>query len=189
MTYVGELGWELMVPVAAAGAAYDAIGSAGADLGLTDAGYHAIESLRLEKGYRAFPRELNPDLTPVEAGLLFATALGGRAASDKDFLGRTALVAHRDELAAGGPRRRIVSFVLDDPEPVLWGGELVLREGEPAGQVTSAAYGATVGAGVGLALVRCDGPVRQQDLDAAHWEVDLAGERLRARVTLSAPMR
>ena len=101
MTYVGELGWELMVPVADAGAVYDATSAAGADLGLTDAGYHAIESLRLEKGYRAFPRELNPDLTPVEAGLLFATALGARAGSDKDFLGRAALAG-----PSRAPRRR-----------------------------------------------------------------------------------
>jgi 4-methylaminobutanoate oxidase (formaldehyde-forming) len=189
MTYVGELGWELMVPVGDAVAVYDAIWDAGADLGLLDGGYHAIEALRLEKGYRAFPRELNPDLTPLEAGLLFATALGGRAASDKDFLGRAALVARRDDLTAGGPRRRIVSFVLDDPDPMLWGGELVLRDGEPAGQVTSAAYGATVGAGVGLALVRSNGPVRQPDLDAARWQIDLAGERFSARLTLSAPLR
>ena len=188
MTYVGELGWELMIPVGVAGAVYDALIEAGADLGLTDAGYHAIESLRLEKGYRAFPRELTPDLSPVEAGLLFATALGARAGSDKDFLGRSALEAHRDDLAAGGPRRRVVSFVLEDPEPMLWGGELVLRDGEPAGQVTSAAYGATVGAPVGLALLRADGPVRQDDLDGARFEVDLAGERYAARVSLRAPM-
>ena len=189
MTYVGELGWELMVPVPAAGAAYDAIQDAGEDLGLADAGYHAIESLRLEKGYRAFPRELNPDLTPMEAGLLFATALGARSATDKDFLGRTALAAHREHLAAGGPRRRVVSFVLEDPEPMLWGGELVVRDGEPAGQVTSAAYGATVGACLGLALIRSDGPVRQPDLEAATFEIDLAGERYAARVTLAAPLR
>ncbi len=189
MTYVGELGWELMIPMAGAGAVYDALQEAGVGLGLTDAGYHAIESLRLEKGYRAFPRELNPDLTPVEAGLLFATALGARAGSDKDFLGRSALQAHREHLATGGRRRRVVSFVLEDPEPMLWGGELVLRDGEPVGQVTSAAYGATVGAPVGLALLRADGPVRQDDLDAAAFEIDLAGERYAARVTLTAPLR
>jgi 4-methylaminobutanoate oxidase (formaldehyde-forming) len=189
MTYVGELGWELMIPVADAGAVYDALQRAGTGLGLTDAGYHAIESLRLEKGYRAFPRELNPDLTPVEAGLLFATALGARAGSDKDFLGRSALQAHREHLAGGGQRRRVVSFVLEDHEPMLWGGELVLRDGEPAGQVTSAAYGATVGASVGLALLRSDGPVRQDDLDAAVFEIDLAGERHAVRVTLAAPLR
>jgi 4-methylaminobutanoate oxidase (formaldehyde-forming) len=188
MTYVGELGWELLVPVADAGAVYDALQRAGGDLGLTDAGYHAIEALRLEKGYRAFPRELNPDLTPLEAGLLFATALAGRGAGDKAFLGRTALEAHRERLASGGSRRRLVSFVCDDPDAMLWGGELVLRDGRAAGQVTSVAYGATVGACVGLALLRADGPVRQHDLDAASYEIDLAGERLGIRVSLRAPL-
>jgi glycine cleavage system aminomethyltransferase T/glycine/D-amino acid oxidase-like deaminating enzyme len=188
MTYVGELGWELMVPVGGAATVYDALHAAGADLGLADAGYHAIESLRLEKGYRAFPRELNPDLTPLEAGLLFATALGGRGSGEKDFLGRAALEAHREHLAAGGPRRRIVSFVCADPDAMLWGGELVLRGGEPAGQVTSTAYGAALGTCVGLAVLRADRPVRQDDLDAAAYEVDLAGRRLGIRPSLRAPL-
>jgi glycine cleavage system aminomethyltransferase T/glycine/D-amino acid oxidase-like deaminating enzyme len=188
MTYVGELGWELMVPMAHAVAVYDALHDAGADLGVADAGYHAIESLRLEKGYRAFPRELNPDLTPVEAGLLFATALRGRGASDKDFLGRAALEAHRERLAAGGPRRRVASFVCSDPDAMLWGGELVLRGGKTAGQVTSTAYGATVGACVGLALLRAEGPVREDDLAAATYEIDLAGRRLELRMSLQAPL-
>ena len=81
-----------------------------------------------------------------------------------------------------------MSFVLDDPEPMVWGGELVLRDGEPTGQVTSAAYGATVGASVGLALLRTDRPVRQGDLDASSFEIDLAGDRYDARVTLAAPL-
>ncbi len=121
MTYVGESGWELTVPVADAPAVYEALSTAGA----VDAGYNALESLRLEKGYRAFGRELTPDYTPVEAGLVFATALKG----EKDFLGRAALEAHRGVLAEGGPRRRLVSFVLEDAEPMLWGGELLLRDG------------------------------------------------------------
>ena len=87
MTYVGEVGWELVVPVSDALAVYDALRAAGDELGLADAGYHAIESLRLEKGYRAFGRDLTPDLTPVEAGLVFATALERRGRPDKDFLG------------------------------------------------------------------------------------------------------
>ena len=183
MTYVGELGWELMTTFDDAGPVYDALSAAGA----TDAGYHAIESLRLEKGYRAFPRDVNPDLSPVEAGLVFATALGPRG-SGKDFLGRAALVAHRERLQGPGRRRRLVSWVLDDPDQMVWGGELLLRDGEPAGQVTSAAYGATVGACVGLALLRSDRPVRQADLDASRWEIDLAGERCPARVGLRAPL-
>ena len=188
MTYVGEVGWELVVPVADALTVYDALWAAGEGLGLADAGYHAIESLRLEKGYRAFGRDLNPDLTPVEAGLVFATALGGRAGGGKDFLGRAALAERRERLRGPGERRRLVSFVVDDPEPVAWGGELVLRDGEPAGQVTSAAYGATAGACVGLALLRFDGPVRQEGLDASAFEVDLAGTTYPLRVTLRAPL-
>jgi 4-methylaminobutanoate oxidase (formaldehyde-forming) len=185
MTYVGELGWELMVPVDDAGSVYDALRDAGADLGLVDAGYHAIDSLRLERGYRAFPRDLNPDVTPVEAGLVFATALDGA----KDFHGRRALAAHRDRLREPGPRRRLVSVVVDRDEPMLWGGELLLRDGEPAGQVTSAAHGATAGACVGRALVRSEAPLRQDALDASGFEVDVAGERYAVRPSLAAPLR
>jgi 4-methylaminobutanoate oxidase (formaldehyde-forming) len=184
MTYVGELGWELLVPYDAAGAVYDALHSAGAEFGLRDAGYSAIESLRLEKGFRAFGRELTPDYGPVEAGLVFATALNG----DKDFLGRDALLAHRESLKRPGPRRRLVSLVVEDPDAMLWGGELVVRDGEPVGQVTSAAYGATVGASVGLAYVRRDEPVTAAWLAEGGFEVDLAGERLPVTLTLKAPL-
>ena len=176
MTYVGELGWELLVPNDRAVAVYDALHEHGAELGLADAGYSAIESLRLEKGFRAFGRELTPDYSPVEAGLVFATALSG----DKDFLGRRALVERRERLRAPGPRRRLVSFVVADPDAMLWGGELVLRHGEAVGQVTSAAYGATVGASVGLAYLRRDEAVT----------VRLAGRgRLRGRPGGPAPSR
>lgn len=180
MTYVGELGWELMVPVESARAVYEALSGAGA----ADAGYYAIESLRLEKGYRAFGRELTPDYGPVEAGLLFATALRG----DKDFLGREALEAHRAELTARGVRRRLVSLVVSSPEPMLWGGELLLHDSRPVGQVTSAAWGETVGACVGLGYLRHDGPVTADWLDAGSFEVDVAGERHGVRLTLKAPL-
>ncbi|WP_340538408.1 GcvT family protein [Nocardioides sp. GXZ039] len=177
MTYVGELGWELLVPMAQAPVVLDAVRAGGA----TDAGYLAIEALRLEKGYRAFGRELGPLVTPREAGLVFATALKG----EKDFVGRAAL-------EAAAPDRRVVSLVLDDAEPMLWGGELVLREGEPCGQVTSAAWGATVGAAVGLATLR-EGPhvrfpVTNDDLARGGFEVDVAGVRYPATLSLRAPL-
>ncbi len=151
ITYVGELGWELYVPADFAAGVFADLMSAGADLGVAHGGYYAINSLRLEKGYRAFGPDLNPDLGPVEAGLSFTCKLG----TDIDFLGRSAVAA----VKAAGPRRRLVSFALDPVDavgtvlgdPMLWGGELVLRDGVPAGQVTSAAWGATVGACVGLA--------------------------------------
>jgi 4-methylaminobutanoate oxidase (formaldehyde-forming) len=184
MTYVGELGWELLVPAGDAVAVFDALHEHGSDLGLADAGYSAIESLRLEKGFRAFGRELTPDYTPVEAGLVFATALD----RSKDFLGRTALSDRRERLRAPGPRRRLVSLVATDTEAMLWGGELVLRDGEPAGQVTSAAYGATVGSCVALGYVRHDAPVTSAWLAEGRFEVDLAGVRIPVTATLRAPL-
>ena len=104
ITYVGELGWELYVPAEFAVGVYEDLMAAGADLGVVNAGYYAIESLRLEKGYRAFGRELTPDYNPVEAGLLFACKLG----TDVGFLGREAV----EKARAAGPRRRLVSLVL-----------------------------------------------------------------------------
>jgi len=145
ITYVGELGWELYIPTELTVGVHDDLLSAGADLGVANGGYYAIDSLRLEKGYRAFGRELTPDYTPVDAGLLFACKLR----TDIPFLGRSAV----EQARAAGARRKLVSFSVDDPEAMLWGGELVLRDGVPAGQVTSAAWGATLGTGVGLAYV------------------------------------
>ena len=178
MTYVGELGWELYVPAEFAVGVHDDLLAAGADLGVRRAGYYAIESLRLEKGYRAFGRELTPDYGPVEAGLLFACKLR----TDVDFLGREAV----EKTRAAGARRRLVSFALDDPDVMPWGGELVLRDGAPAGQVMSATWGATVGAGVGLAYVwdPGGGVVDKDWLLGAAYKVDVGGTRCPIRVSL-----
>jgi 4-methylaminobutanoate oxidase (formaldehyde-forming) len=178
MTYVGELGWELYVPTEFAVGVHEDLLSAGADLGVTRGGYYAIDSLRLEKGYRAFGRELTPDYGPVEAGLLFACKLK----TDVDFLGRAAVEASR----AAGPRRKLVSFAVSDPDLMLWGGELVLRDGLPAGQVMSAAWGATVGAAVGLAYVwdPGGGGVGRDWLLGASYEVDVGGMRSPISVSL-----
>jgi len=146
ITYVGELGWELYVPAEFAVGVYEDLMSEGAPLGVGRGGYYAIESLRLEKGYRAFGRELTPSENPVEAGLLFACKLK----SDIPFLGREAV----EKAKAEGPRKRLVGFRVDDSEAMLWGGELIRRDGVVAGQVTSAAWGETTGACVGLAYVR-----------------------------------
>ena len=172
ITYVGELGWELYVPTEFAVGVYEDLIGAGSDLGLVDAGYSAINSLRLDKGYRAFGSDLTPDSTPLEAGLRFTCKL----ATPIDFVGRKALESAIDE----GARRRLVSFRVADPEAMLWGGELVLRNGAPAGQVSSAAWSATCGAAVGLAYVwrRDRGPVASEDLTTGTWEVTV-GDRVR----------
>ena len=181
ITYVGELGWELYVPVEFALGVYRALLSAGADLGLMQAGYYTINSLRLEKGYRAWAADITPDYTPVEAGLLFACKLR----TDIAFLNREAVSKARGD----GPRRRLVSFVLDDPAAMMWGGELILRNGEAVGQVTSAAYGAALGSCVGLAyLWRRDGvAVTKDDLTGGGYSISIGGELRPATIHLRAP--
>jgi glycine cleavage system aminomethyltransferase T/glycine/D-amino acid oxidase-like deaminating enzyme len=183
ITYVGELGWELYVPAEFAVGAYEDLVAAGADLGLANAGYYAIESLRLEKAYRAFGRELTPDYNPVEAGLLFACKL----AKDIPFLGREEVERAR----AVGPRRRLVSLILEgaDPDTMLWGSELVLRDGTAVGQVTSGAWGEALGACVGLAYVRHpDGAVLTRDFArAGEYQVNVGGRLCPATVTLRPP--
>jgi len=181
ITYVGELGWELYVPAEFAVGVYEDLMTAGAGLGAVNAGYYAIESLRLEKGYRAFGRELTPDYNPVEAGLLFACKLR----TGISFLGREAVEKARAE----GPRRRLVSVLLDDPDVMMWGGELVLRDGEPAGQMTSAAWGETLGAAVGLGYVRHPGgePATAEFARSGRYQVNVGGELVPATVHLRPP--
>jgi len=181
ITYVGELGWELYVPAEFAVGVYEDLVSAGEDLGVVDAGYYTINSLRLDKGYRAFGPELTPDHNPVEAGLRFTCKLGG----DLDFVGRAAV----ERVVAEGPRRRLVSFRLDDPDPMLWGGELLLRDGQPAGQVTSAAWSATLGTSVGLAYVwhRDRGPVTAEHVGTGSYAVNVGGRIHAVTVGLKAP--
>jgi 4-methylaminobutanoate oxidase (formaldehyde-forming) len=180
LTYVGELGWELYVPVEFAVGVYEALHEAGRDLGLADAGYYAIDSLRLEKGYRAWGRELTPDINPYEAGLGFAVKL------DKEggFSGCDALAAVR----SAGVRRRVVSLVVDAPHTNLWGGELILRDGAPVGSVTSAAFGHTIGKPVGLGLIgNANGLADTTWIESGRYEIDVAGEHFAAQVSLQAP--
>jgi 4-methylaminobutanoate oxidase (formaldehyde-forming) len=181
ITYVGELGWELYVPAEFAAGAYSDLVAAGDELGLANAGYYAIESLRLEKAYRAFGRELTPDYNPAEAGLLFACKLK----SGTGFLGREAVERAR----ADGPRRRLVSLVLGDPGAMIWGGELVLRDGVAVGQVTSGAWGETRGACAGLAYLRDpDGGVLTLDvIRTGRYQVNVGGDLHPATVTLRPP--
>ncbi len=181
ITYVGELGWELYVPAEFAVGAYEDLMAAGADLGLAQAGYYAIESLRLEKAYRAFGRELTPDYNPAEAGLLFACKLK----TGLPFLGREAVERAR----AGGPKRRLVSLVLGDPAAMIWGGELVLRDGIAVGQVTSGAWAETLGTCAALAYLRDpDGGMLTPDvIRSGRYEVNVGGDLYPATVTLRPP--
>ena len=181
ITYVGELGWELYVAPELAVEVYESLLDAGRELGIAQAGYYAMNSLRLEKGYRAFGSELTPERNPAEAGLLFACKLRSPVA----FLGREGVEKARAE----GVRRKLMSFVLDDPEVMMWGGELVVRDGAAVGLVTSAAWGETLGACVGLAYVwRRDGGLVTQDyLESGRYEIDVAGTLSPATLSLRPP--
>ena len=181
LTYVGELGWELYVPSEVAVAAFERLTDPANSITPRLAGYYAIESLRLEKGYRAFGRELGPDTSPVEAGLSFTCKLGTHI----PFRGREAVERQK----AAGVARRLVSLVVSDPAAYAWGGELMLRDGEPAGFASSAAFGHTVGRAVLLGYVeRRDGGKADRDwLSQGRYQVAIGGERYDATVSLQPP--
>jgi 4-methylaminobutanoate oxidase (formaldehyde-forming) len=181
ITYVGELGWELYVPTEFAVGVYEDLLRVGEQFGVRRGGYYAIESMRLEKAYRAFGRELTPDYSPLEAGLMFTCKLD----SDIDFLGKQALAAAKE----AGPRRRLVSWVCTEPDTMLWGGELLLRDGAAAGQVSSAAWGETTGGAVGLGyLWTADGsPVQTDWIKSGSYQANVGGRLVPVAVSLRAP--
>jgi len=176
ITYVGELGWELHVPVKAAGAVYDALHRVGAAHGLTNAGYRAIETLRLEKGYRAWGADIGPDHTPDEAGLGWAVKLK----SGTDFRGRAAVEAQR----AGGVKKRLATFTAA-PDVILSGRETIYRDGERCGWLSSGGYGHTIGKAIGMGYVRHPDGVTRDYVLGGTYELEVAGERAPAEVTLA----
>ena len=174
VTYVGELGWELHVPLSATGAVFDALMDAGADEGIRPLGYRAIESLRLEKGYRAWSADITPNDTPFEAGLGWAVKMK----SGCDFIGRGALEALADKPLV----KRLAGFTLADPRVVLVGRETILRDGKPVGYLTSGGYGYTLGQSIGYGYVRNLDGVSDDFLASGRYELVVASETFEARI-------
>lgn len=179
LTYVGELGWELHVPNSQAASVYDTLREAGRSLGLKNAGHYAINSLRLEKGYRAWGSDISPDDTPLEAGLAFAVAWNKSA----PFIGRDALLKQRQL----GWRRQLVIFVVQNPGPVLWGSEPIYRNGQAVGYTTSGSYGHTVGGAIGMGYVKNDAGVTAEFIKSGRYEIDISGERYPATAYSRSP--
>ena len=176
ITYVGELGWELYIPTEFTAGVYDTIVAAGAPFGLTHAGYHALDSLRIEKAYRHWGHDITDEDTPLEAGLNFAVKFdkpGG-------FIGREALLKDR----AAGPAKRLLQFKLLDPGPLLYHNEPIWRDDALVGHVTSGAYGHTLGGAIGLGYVDT---ARAPDPDEGGFCIEVAGRRIPAEVS-SIPM-
>jgi 4-methylaminobutanoate oxidase (formaldehyde-forming) len=176
ITYVGELGWELHVPAASALAVYDSLMAAGEAHGIANAGYRAIESLRLEKGYRAWGSDIGPDFTPLEAGMGWAVKLR----NDTPFLGREALAAQKENPLT----KRLACFTVDDPSVVLLGRETIYRDGERVGWLTSAGWGYTVGMNIGYGYVRNSGGVSTEYLESGAYELEVATRRVPCELRL-----
>jgi len=178
ITYVGELGWELDVPAEFAANVYETTVAAGEAFGLRHAGYHAMDSLRMEKGYRSWGHDVGGEDTPLEAGLGFAVAF------KKDgFVGREVLLRQRDKPLA----RRLVMFTLADSEPLLLGDEPIYRDGVLVGRITSGAYGHTLGRSVGMGYVTHADGVDAGFVRAGRWELEIAMERVPAAAHLEPP--
>ena len=173
VTYVGELGWELHLPVEYAQTVYAALMEAGAPHGLVNAGYRAIESLRLEKGYRAWGADIGPDHTPLEAGLGWAVKLR----KDIEFKGRAAAEAQK----ANGVKKMFACFTVD-PDVVLLGRETIYRNGERVGWLSSGGYGHTVGQSIGFGFVRNPDGVTEAYVLDGDYELEVATERVKATV-------
>jgi len=172
ITYVGELGWELHIPTECIEHVFETLVEHGDLHGLTLCGYYSIDSLRMESGYRAWGHELTVSENPKEAGLGFAIDM------KKDFIGKAALEKSES-------RSKLVQFALNDPEIVVYGGEPIIFDGEPVGNLTSATYGWTVNSGIGMGYVSLPtGKVTSKKLEMPKWEIEVYGQRVSTRAQL-----
>jgi heterotetrameric sarcosine oxidase gamma subunit len=176
LSYVGELGWEIYIPAPFTAGIYDALVEAGAQYGLRHCGYHTLNSLRIEKAYREWGHDIGPDDTPLDAGLAFTCAWdkpGG-------FIGRDALASVRSALR----KRRLVQFLLEDPEPMLYHNEPILLRGKRVGLISSGMYGHTLGGAVGLGYVADPDGVADELIGAGGFEVLIGNRPVPARASL-----
>jgi 4-methylaminobutanoate oxidase (formaldehyde-forming) len=177
VTYVGELGWELHTPIGDTGTVFDALMATGDAHGIAPAGYRAIESLRLEKGYRAWGADITPNDDPFQAGLGWAVKLK----SGMPFLGREAL----EKKAASPLAKRLATFTVADPAVSLFGRETIYRNGERVGYLTSGGWGYTAGANIGMGYVRHPAGVTDDFLQTGEYELEVATVRVPALLHLA----
>jgi glycine cleavage system aminomethyltransferase T len=176
ITYVGELGYELYIPAEHATHVYDRLVEAGKAFDLRHAGLKALASLRLEKGYRDYGHDIDNTDNAFETGLGFFIDLDKVA-----FIGRDAALRQKE---AGPPTRRLAQVLVKDPEPLLFHAEVLHRNGKPVGYVRAGSYGHTLGGAVGLAMIEAGEPINPTYLKDATWEIDIAGSRYPAAVSL-----
>lgn len=174
VTYVGELGWEIYLPSDMAAHGFETLLEAGAGYDMKLCGMHMMDSLRIEKGFRHFGHDITEEDHVLEAGLGFAVKT-----AKSDFVGRDAVLAKRES----GLEMRMMQFLLEDSEAMIYHNEPILRDGEIVSYVTSANYGHTLGAGVGMGYVPCKGETADQVL-ASKYQIEIAGVRVGAKASL-----
>ena len=176
LSFVGELGWELYIPSECAQDVFDRIVAAGEAFDLALVGYHALEHLRSERGFREFGLDLTPDDTPYEAGLGFVVKLGKAG----DFIGRAAMEARHGRVL----EKRMMLFKLRDPGPILFKDELIRLDGHIVGYISSGAYGHTLGAAVGMGYVHHRDGVTGDLVGNGNFEIEIACARYPADASL-----
>ncbi len=174
VSYVGELGWEVYASSDMAAHVFETLWEVGQDMGLKLCGMHMMDSCRIEKAFRHFGHDITCEDHVLEAGLGFAVK------TDKpEFIGRDAVLKKKEE----GLNARLVQFLLQDPEPLLYHNEPILRDGEIVGYLSSGNYGHTLGGAVGMGYVPCKGESAAEVL-ASTYEVDVAGVRVKAEASM-----
>ena len=180
VSFVGELGWELYVPVDQARHAFDYLWQHGEAFNLKPAGLHALDSCRIEKKFVHYGHDVANEDTPLEAGLGFVCDLdkpGG-------FIGRDVILKQKE--SKSWMRKRLVQFLLQDPEAMLYHHEPILQDGKLVGHLTSGSYGHTLGGSVGLGYIKSDALITKSMIENSQFEIDVAGEQIPVRASLSA---
>jgi 4-methylaminobutanoate oxidase (formaldehyde-forming) len=177
LSYVGECGWEIFAPAGETCSVFAELQRAGAGFDIRNVGLHAVNSLRLEKGFRHWGHDIGSEDNLVQAGLGFAARPDAG-----DFVGRSAFLQQK---AAGLPDRRLVQFKLDDPEPLLYHNEPIVMDGRTVGYLSSGMYGHSVGAAIGMGFVAVPGLTADR-IEEASFEIEVARERFGAQASLSA---
>lgn len=182
VTYVGELGWELYVPTEFARHLFEVLMTAGAPHGLRLAGVEAMETLRLEKGYRHFGHDIGDEDHVLEAGLGFAVKTGKPEGKFGHFLGRDAVMRARER----GLARRLLQFRLVDPRPLLFHAEPIRSDGRIVGYLSSGGYGHSLGSAIGMGYVPCAPGATAGDQCQQRFEIEIAGQRFAASASAKA---
>ena len=178
MSFVGELGWELYIPTPFAQGIFDELMEAGAEFNVKLCGLHALDSLRLEKGYRHWSSDITPDTTPYEAGLGFAVKL-----NKDDFIGKASLVKQKQE----GIKQKLVIFTIDNPEPLIYHDEPIYCNGRIVGENTHGSYAHVTGHSIGMVYLSNEDGITDKWIMEGKYEIEVEDKLYPITIHLKAP--